>query len=141
MNCYGTLSVTYEETVDASVASGIEVGYANIKASLEASIGHSNARSKTFSATCGTSDLQGCAKASYAMQLEVTKNIRKRMVHTYKWKTIIYHDGSSCTTPQLHAGSYPQIYYDAAGEVESTVKGSAYGEASCKTVSFSNMCP
>jgi hypothetical protein len=145
MTCLVTPSVSYEETVTvtiaASVASSAGIEIVELEQNLSASIGHSNARTKTFSATCGTDSLQGCARVAYAMELLVKENVQTKISHTYRWKSVLFHNLNECTTPHLHPGPYPEIFYDDAGTSESTAVGTCYGEAQCKTVFFSTICP
>ena len=144
LTCTSTLDVSYTEVVTATVAAGIETGsegFITLKASLESSIGHSNERSKNFSATCGTNSLPGCTKASYALVLGIVTGIQKKIEHTYKWKVTTGHNSQTCAQPTDHTGPYPYDTYYSGGMAVSTVTGAAYGTATCQMKSYSSVCP
>jgi hypothetical protein len=139
--CTTSLSVSFQETVTVSLALGISVSTVLVEQAMEASIGHSGARSITRSATCGTASLSGCKMQSFATTLTITKNIQTKMDHMYKWRISIGHNPALCELPNDHPGPYPQIFYEAAGTRTSTATGSSYGSAAtCTTINTAD-CP
>ena len=122
MNCTGTLSVSYGESINSSVAAGIEVGVPGIKATLESSIGHENERQKQFSLTCGSTQFPACKKGKYQIELGVTEDIQKKVTHSYGW--IITDEGEDCTPPLVWG-------YGCSLTRTSTATGDCWGSASC----------
>ena len=141
--CTKTLKVSFTEQVSATVASGISAGVAGIKSSLEASIGHVNARTYEGEALCGTHSLPGCQKQSFGITMEYRKNVKTKMDHTYRWKgTAVTCNWFACDQKTLHTGNFfPQIYTEWAGTRTSTAIGTSYyAWANCFTISAS-LCP
>ena len=141
--CTKTLEVSFTEQVTATVASGISTGVANIKSSLEASIGHSDARTYSGKASCGTNQLPGCQKQSFGITMDYMKGVKTQMDHTYQWKgTVTTCNRFACEQKTLHTASYfPRVYFESAGTRTSTATGTSYfASADCLTISTS-LCP
>jgi hypothetical protein len=123
MTCTDTLTVTYTESLSATVSGNIEVGGPGIKASLGSTIGAEDGRQMSGSVTCGSGAFAPCKKGSYNAQMNVYLNIKAKMVHTYTWNATKVSGPSSCSGEHT----------DAGGTSTSTATGNkGSNSASCK---------
>lgn len=124
--CHPTLTVSYTETYSWTIGGGIEASTEVIAASLNASIGHADARTYSTAVTCGPNDLPGCATQNVRASIGVTRNIGTQITSSYVWQDMFYCgleygmiEGNSCDK----------------GTRVSTATGSCYHDTSCETIS------
>lgn len=133
MKCEQSLSVSFTEVVNVSIASGIQAGLPGLQGTLNTSIGHADQRTFSGSATCGTISWPACKKAdpAYRVSLSTTTGKATQVVSTYTWETTFA--GSGC--------SGPNPSHDNAGSRTSTANGSEYnGGATCESVNSGVTC-
>lgn len=129
MLCTSQLTASYTESVSSHTASSSMVNAAVIALTLENSIGHSNQRTKEWTATCGTEQFPSCKKGAYALSVYFYTNIEKKITHTYQWRLTL--------TPTSLCGN-PTNY--AAGATVSTATGNAWTAAACSTIGEIENC-
>jgi len=96
--CQGTVSATFTESVSVTVNAGVETEADGVTESLEASIGHVNQRTLSFSATAGAEGgVPPCWKLGYQAKIAIQTGIVMGMDHTWSASGIIdNHFGLTC---------------------------------------------
>lgn len=129
LHCSEALSVSFSETTSFSISPGI--GFEDqVKLKLDAAFGHQNARSRTFTVTCGT-DIDKCWKVHLGASLDISKGVTLAIDATYTNGGVYRaHYGMTCclegyVTWSQGCGSITPV---------GTVSGDIYGDASCSNI-------
>lgn len=135
--CVQVPSLSFTETVTATVATSVTVEgsavVAGVQAGLEASLGHSADRTITHTAECGTDTWTPCKVGAYEAYLAIRNGKSNTMTHTYQWE----HVSTGCAGVPDGTRTF-----SSAGTDQSSVTGNVYeGTTTCRGVPPTTDCP